>query len=135
MNYPLPQHRNAMPSAEAAMCGAVQGKFWQMHDALFAAQEKWSNLTAAGAMFDSMAVRAGVAMVAWRDCMSKHSTTALIVADRERAASAGVRSTPTFFIGDQKLEGVAPYPVFREAVESALAKARGARGATKSPSP
>ena len=26
MNYPLPQHKNAMPAAEASMCAAVQGK-------------------------------------------------------------------------------------------------------------
>jgi protein-disulfide isomerase len=135
MNYPLPQHKNAMPAAEAAMCGAVQGKFWQLHDALFAAQDKWSAMTSADALFDSIATRSGVSMPEWRQCMSKHSTFALIAADRERAASAGVRSTPTFFVGDQKLEGVAPYPIFRDAIESALAKARGARGSSTPPSP
>jgi protein-disulfide isomerase len=41
INFPLEKHRNAMPAAEAAMCAAAQGKFWEMHDALFDAQAKW----------------------------------------------------------------------------------------------
>ena len=35
-NYPLPFHNNAEPAAEAAMAADAQGKFWQMHDKLFA---------------------------------------------------------------------------------------------------
>ena len=35
-NYPLPFHNNAEPAAQAAMAAHAQGKFWQMHDTLFA---------------------------------------------------------------------------------------------------
>ena len=31
LNFPLSQHQNAMPAAEAAMCASVQDKFWPMH--------------------------------------------------------------------------------------------------------
>ena len=37
-NNPLPFHQNAMPAAKAAMAAAAQGKFWEMHDKLFADQ-------------------------------------------------------------------------------------------------
>ena len=38
-NNPLPFHHNAMPAAEAAMAAREQGKFWEMHDKLFANQQ------------------------------------------------------------------------------------------------
>ena len=41
INYPIGSHQNAIPATEYAMCAAAQNKFWEMHDALFAAQEKW----------------------------------------------------------------------------------------------
>lgn len=132
LNFPLGMHRNAVPASEAAMCASVQGKFWAMHDALFADQEKWGELPDAIPTFDAMASRAGVAMPAWRDCMSKHATMNLIAADRDRARNAGVKSTPTFFIGNRRVEGALPYPGFRDSIEAAL---RQAPGPTKSRSP
>ena len=42
INYPLPSHANAWPAAETAMCAGLQGKFWSMHDALFAGQSAWA---------------------------------------------------------------------------------------------
>lgn len=40
--FPLPMHANAVPAGQAALWARDQGKFWEMHDALFAHQE---NLT------------------------------------------------------------------------------------------
>ena len=42
-NYPLPNHPNARPAAEAAQCANEQGKFWPYHDRLFADQSKLSD--------------------------------------------------------------------------------------------
>ena len=39
VNFPLAQHAHAGPAAEGAMCASAQGKFWEMHDALFTTQE------------------------------------------------------------------------------------------------
>ena len=55
INYPLPSHANAWPSAEAAMCSSAQGKFWQMHDALFASQSRWEDKHPPNAVPDSVA--------------------------------------------------------------------------------
>jgi protein-disulfide isomerase len=126
INYPLGQHQNAMPAAEAAMCASAQNKFWPMHDALFTSQPQWETLPGAVPAFDSMAARLGVDMPAWRSCMSLHQTRGLIEADRERGQSAGVKSTPTFFVGDQLVEGAEPYSHFRQVIEAQFAKA-GAR--------
>ncbi|HEY7232570.1 MAG TPA: thioredoxin domain-containing protein [Gemmatimonadaceae bacterium] len=122
LNYPLSQHQNAMPAAEAAMCASVQNRFWPMHDALFSSQASWEMLPNAMPKFDSIAARIGVAIPAWRDCVARHLTRPLIEADYARSQSAGVKSTPTFFIGDQQLAGFQPYAFFRQVIEAQLAK-------------
>jgi protein-disulfide isomerase len=122
LNFPLSIHQNAMPAAEAAMCASVQDKFWPMHDSLFSSQPRWEVQANAIPVFDSIAAHIGVSMPAWRDCVAKHLTRPLIEADYSRLQTGGVRSTPTFFIGDQKIEGDQPYPFFRQVVEAQLAK-------------
>jgi protein-disulfide isomerase len=123
LNFPLTSiHPNAQAAAEAAMCASVQDKFWPMHESLFAAQERWESQPNPMPVFDSLAVAAGVQPKAWRDCMTTHATAKLIEADQDRSRGAGVRSTPTFFIGDRKLEGAYPTDSFRVALDSAIAK-------------
>lgn len=122
LNFPLSQHRNALPAAEAAMCASVQNKFWPMHDALFTTQPQWEALPNAMPKFDSMATRLGVSMPAWRDCVARHLTRPLIEADFARSQTAGVKSTPTFFVGDQQLSGAQPYAFMRKVIEAQLAK-------------
>jgi len=120
INHPLSNHANAVPAAEAAMCASAQGKFWEMHDAVFDAQERWAALSNPSQVMDSLATTVGAAMPAWRECMSSHATLPLIQADRDRSASAGVRSTPSFLIGSEVIAGSQPIGVFRETIERAL---------------
>ena len=124
LNFPLTSiHPNARAASEAAMCGSVQGKFWELHDALFDAQEKWAPLKDPMPLFDSLAVAAGANGAAWRGCMASHATVPLIEADQGRASRAGVRSTPSFFIGNRGLVGSYPVDSFRVVLDSALAHA------------
>jgi protein-disulfide isomerase len=132
LNYPLNVHKNAWPAAEAAMCASVQGMFWEMHDAIFANQDRWSVMPNATPLFDSLAVnKFALNGDEWRSCMSSHATAALVQADFERLRTAGVESTPSFFIGDRGISGAQPTDVFRAAIEQALAKARGGASAAK----
>jgi len=128
LNFPLSSiHPNARRASEAAMCAAAQGKFWELHDSLFDTQQKWSGVQNPMTAFDSLAVAAGTNAVAWRDCMTTSAAAPIIDADIERSRKAGVQSTPTFFVGDRKIEGAFPADSFRVAIEQALAKARGPR--------
>jgi protein-disulfide isomerase len=61
-------------------------------------------------------------MTAWRTCVNKHLTRPLIEADYERSASAGIKSTPSFFVGDQGISGAQPFEPFRDAIEEQLKK-------------
>ena len=124
LNFPLSQHRNAMPAAEAAMCASVQDKFWPMHDALFTAQPQWEGLPNPMPAFEAMAARVGVAMPSWRECVAKHLTRPMIEADYARSRTAGVKSTPAFFVGDQLVAGVESYAFFRQVIEGQLGKSK-----------
>ena len=125
LNFPLTSiHPNAKAASEAAMCGSVQGKFWELHDALFDRQEAWAPRKDPMPLFDSLAVAAGVDAAGWRRCMSTHATVPLIEADQGRAARSGVRSTPSFFIGNRGLVGSYPVDSFRVVLDSAIARAR-----------
>lgn len=121
LNFPLSMHQNAMPASETAMCASVQGKFWPVHEGLFATQKRWESMPSAVALFDSIATAAGVNVPLYKQCMSKHLTVPLIEADRERGRQAGVQSTPTFFVGSQALQGADAD--IKAAIEAALAKA------------
>jgi protein-disulfide isomerase len=128
LNFPLSSiHKNARAAAEAAMCASVQGKFWPLHSSLFDTQTRWAEAANPVPTFDSLAVAAGVSAPAWRQCMTSHATGPLIDADHDRTTSAGVQSTPTFFVGDRKLEGAYPVDSFRVAIEAAIARARGGK--------
>jgi len=124
VNFPLAQHAYALPAAEAAMCAGVQGKFWEMHDALFANQAKWEKLPAPAPFFDSLARASGVDAARWRQCVQSRKMTPLILADQDRARVAGAASTPSFMIGNQLLVGTQPIENLRSAIDSALVKSR-----------
>jgi len=124
VNFPINSHQNAIPAAEYAMCAAGQDKFWQMHDALFASQEKWAALPEPGPAFEQVAASVGVDMTALRSCVSAHKMRPLIEADHEKASRAGVRATPSFFIGSQLLEGVRTAEELGKALDAALASAK-----------
>jgi protein-disulfide isomerase len=124
VNFPLPIHQNAWPAAEAAMCAGAQGKFWQMHDALFAGQEAWAEQHPAARAIDSLASGAGVDSVALNRCVAQHAAKRLIDADIDRGEHAGVKSTPTVLIGGTLLLGVHPIADYRRTLDSALAAAK-----------
>ena len=122
VNFPLAQHIHAWPAAESAMCAGAQGKFWEMHDALFASQNNWEALPSPAAYFDSLARKTGVDVARWRQCVQSGKMKPWIQADHDRAQAAGASSTPTFMIGDHMLVGATPFAQLRAAIDSAIAK-------------
>lgn len=122
INYPLPNHANALPAAEAAMCASAQNRFWEMHDGLFDAQGTWGPLPNAAVVFDSIARAKGVDVAAMRGCIESGAARALVLADAERAQESGVQGTPSFVIGgDVMLRGMQPIEAFRRAIGEKLA--------------
>jgi protein-disulfide isomerase len=117
VHLPLAQHPNAMPAAIASMCASLQGRFWQLHDKIFDTQERWGPMANPAQFFDSLAVASGVDPQSYRGCLTTGLMRRIISGDAARARSAAVRSTPTFFVGDEPILGVAPIDSFRVAIE------------------
>jgi protein-disulfide isomerase len=125
INLPLSSHHQAYGAAEAAMCAGAQGKFWPMHDRLFAAQRDWANRTDAAQTFERLAGEAQLDMAAWRDCTANDRTAPIIVADAMQAAEARITGTPTFIVngrgGQRSLSGAIPFDQFAREVDAVLA--------------
>lgn len=125
VNLPLSTHKEAFPAAEAAMCAGAQGRFWQMHDRLFATQREWSGQPDAVARFERLAQEVGVDVAAYRDCTANDRTATLIVADAMQAAEARINGTPTFILnsrnGQRALTGAVPFDQFSREIDALLA--------------
>jgi protein-disulfide isomerase len=120
VNFPLPNHRNAVPAAELAMCGARQGKFWELHDLLFRTQERWSNLEQPGSYFLALGDSARADRDALAECLRSGATREIVRADAAGSIRSGARQTPSFYIEGGLLEGAAPIESFRQVIDSIL---------------
>ena len=123
MNFPLDQHEQAVPAAEAAMCASVQKKFWEYQSALFGAIERWGKPGDQSAVYESLATAQGLDLARFRSCTRSHVMRAVIEGDRVRMQQAGVQSTPSCFVGNQAIAGAQPTAVFRQALDAALSGA------------
>lgn len=107
-HFPLTQiHNFAMKSAEASECAADQGKFWEMHDILFERQPQL-----APRALKQYAEEIGLDTIAFNNCLDSGVMVSRVRADMQEALKLGVRSTPTFFINEQKIEGAQPFSAF-----------------------
>jgi protein-disulfide isomerase len=107
-----------MSAAEAAMAAAEQGKFWEMHDKLFARQNELSP-----ALYDQLAKEVGLDMGKFHASIEGHRNQPLIQADMRAGTLLGASGTPTFFINGRKLVGAQPFESFKQVIDSELASA------------
>ena len=125
IHLPLGNHPEAFRASEASMCAGAQGRFWEMHDRLFATQRDWSGAVDAVRRFEGMAEELELDMGAYRDCTLNGRTASIIVGDAMQAATAGISGTPSFIInapgGQRALSGAVPFEQFAEALDSLLA--------------
>jgi protein-disulfide isomerase len=110
-------HPQALQAAEAAGCAEAQGKFWPMHDRLFANQ---ADLTIPN--LKRLAAQVGLDAGVFDVCMDTHARVKEIEADLNAGVAAGVRGTPTFFVNGEKIEGVIPADVFETVIKDSLEK-------------
>lgn len=120
VNMPLRMHPHSREASNYAMCAGAQGRFFEYAEQLFATQEQWSELPSATAVFDSLSTVAGVDASELSRCVADGVMEGLVSADYERAVQTGVRSTPSFIVGNQRLEGVQSIENLRVAIEAAM---------------
>ena len=109
-------HRRACEFALAAECAGLQGKFWEMNDALFSIQD---TVHAAAVDLDEIAVQLGLDRPAFARCVEKKETMGRLKKDMKDADRRKIQGTPTFFINSQPYEGGFQKSVLQRAVEAA----------------
>ena len=127
LNLPLPQHPFARIEAEAALCAGAQGHFWPFAEELFARQVAFEKAKTVQPSIDTIASKLKLDLEEFGRCQKRQVIGSLIENDIQQATKAGVRSTPSFLVGDFLVQGAVPYPDFRKAIDTALVLARSAK--------
>jgi protein-disulfide isomerase len=124
-------HKFAFKAAEAANCAGEQGKYWEMHDRLFANQQTIDS-------WDAHAEAVGLDVPRFDACLASGQQAAEIRRDIAQGQSAGVTGTPGFFLaatdsGSNKVKtlrritGAQPYAAFKAQIDALLQEQAGGK--------
>jgi protein-disulfide isomerase len=115
-HFPLAKHPHAALAAEAAEAAAAQGRFWEMHVALFAGQDALEP--------DDLvryATDLGLDVARFRSELERHAHRARVERDLDSGRRSGVTGTPTEFLNGALYEGEDRLTALTRAVEARLA--------------
>jgi len=100
-NFPLSEmHPYAKPAAMAAEAAGMQGKFWEMHDAIYENQQNLSE-----SLLIEIAEQLPLNMDQFKEDMQSSELAEKIDSDFESGVISGVNGTPSFFINGKKFDG------------------------------
>lgn len=126
-DFPLSQiHPKAKNAAVAAHCAGEQNKYWEMHEVLFQKNREHNPDQLKG-----HAKALGLDDAKFSECLGSKRYDKKIATDLTDGQKAGVRGTPTFFVGPtadgktiigRAVTGARPYEAFKQAFETALAE-------------
>jgi protein-disulfide isomerase len=123
-HLPMKTHRQALPAAIAVHCAAVNGKAWQMVDALFLDQDHFNRKG-----FQKIAGNLGISQNKFSTCLDARGSALKISQDVKLATVFGITVTPSFAIGilnKDKLRvlgvarGTPSYDVFQKEIEKLI---------------
>jgi protein-disulfide isomerase len=113
--YPLDMHSQAALAAAAAIAAHRQGKFWPLHDAMFADRTHLSRKTIL-----AMAGAVGLDTRRFEQDWDSAAVKEVVAREQMEGDKAGVEATPTLFIDGQKYNGALDFDVIRPVIETEL---------------
>ncbi len=116
-NMPLPFHNMAKSAATAALAAAKQGKFWEMHDALFQNQNQLSEK-----LYLDVAKKEKLNLDKFKADLKDPALASIIEQDMELASKVGVRGTPGFFVNGVSVSGAQPLEKFKSIIDRWLSQ-------------
>lgn len=123
-HFPLSNlHPNAQRAAESSEAAAAQGKFWEMHDALF------ENQRSLDAGLERLAREVGLDVERWSSEMAQHTHARKVREDFMSGVRSGVNGTPTFYINGVRHDGAYDLATLEAAIESAASGEERSSGA------
>lgn len=115
-NFPLTQiHPQAMHAAEAAVCAQQQGRFWPMHDAIYADGAPLND-----ASLRALAKQVGLDSRKFEKCVRSDIPMKVIEADVQAGENLGVEVTPTLFVDGRYINGDVPREQLVSVIEDEL---------------
>lgn len=116
-HLPLRMHAKAPAAHAAAHAAHLQGKFWEMHDKIFANQREMSPQK-----YEEWAAEIGLDVEKFKKDAASPEIKKKVDADAAEAARLGVTGTPGFFINGRFLRGAQPLPAFKAIIDEELKK-------------
>jgi len=114
-------HPDAQSAAEASRCAQEQGKFWEYHDALFAASRLGRDSEI------EIAHRLALDIKQFESCLSSGKYKAQVERDLQDGKMAGINGTPGFFVDGINLSGSQSLSDFEKVIDSEPFYAKRAR--------
>jgi protein-disulfide isomerase len=117
-DYPLSFHPNAENAAMASECAKEQGKYWEMHNAMFGNQSKL-------AATDLVETAGGLGMDKdkFKTCLDSGKFRSEVQHDFQDGQKYGVTGTPTFFINGIMIVGARDIASFTDIIDRELDRA------------
>jgi protein-disulfide isomerase len=113
--FPLEIHSMAAFAAAAALAAHAQGKFWPLHDKMYA---EFQHLSRAKIL--EWGQELGLDSARFKAGMEAATTHAVIQRDMDDGLRAGVQGTPTVFVNGKKYQGSLDFEAFRPVIEAEL---------------
>jgi cyclophilin family peptidyl-prolyl cis-trans isomerase len=106
-HFPLPGHQHALAAAYAADAAGLQGKFWEMHDKIFATQATWINMTDEQfqAWLEEQAQGLGLDKAKFVEDMKSKAVTEKVLAAQKHGVDAQIPGTPLVLVNGQPYQG------------------------------
>jgi len=114
-DFPLPMHPLAPKAAEASHCAEGQGKYWEMHDKMFAAQGKLEVPE-----LKKYAREVGVDGDKFDKCLDGGDMAKVVNEHHQAGEKLGINGTPAFFINGRFLNGAQPIEEFKSLIDAEL---------------
>jgi len=115
--FPLDIHSQAAYASAAALAAHKQGKFWQLHDAMFALKGRINR-----EIIVKLAAEAGLDMKQFNADVASAELRKAVDKDRDDGETAGVDSTPTLFVNGQHYNGALTLAALKPVLEGELKK-------------
>jgi protein-disulfide isomerase len=99
--FPLESHSQAALAAEASLAAQAQGKFWELHDKMYANFRSLSRVRIL-----AFAKEIGLDLPRFTADLDSHKYASRVASEEKQGEVAGVEGTPTFFIDGHRLNAV-----------------------------
>lgn len=119
-NFPLGEiHSHAMSAAMTAEFGAIHGRFWKVHDALFENQQRLG-----APLYQAIITELELDAAQLRAALEANTYLERVRADFNGGVRSGVNGTPSFFVNGKRYDGSPDFETLADALGEVIRTAK-----------